>query len=513
MKKPISLSKSKLNSYHQCKKRLWLEVHRRDLLEETAEMKRIFEAGHRVGELARREHTDGILVAEGVPWAEAERQTQAALAVRPKRAVFEAAASHQSVYVRADLLIPIRGGLHMAEVKSSTSVKDYHFADTAVQTWALRNAGIPVKTVELRHINREFVYRGNDDYRGLFAAGDVQEEVEKLQREVPKWINDARGILGRGEPGVGMGEQCRKPYPCPFKEHCESLVEPGPKYPVTLLHGKGAKQLVADLAADGFSDLRKVPASRIGEDKKLRRIHWAVKTGKASLAPEATDVIAEWPYPRYYLDFETINFSVPRWAGTRPYEQVPFQWSCHIDRGNSAGLDHIPFLDLSGNDASRACAESLVKTLGTRGAVIAYNAAFEKDVIARLAGRFPDLARRILAINERVVDLLAVVRAHYYHRDLQGSFSMKAVLPTVAPDMDYSKLDEVQDGGGAQLAYLEAIHPETGEARRDELATRLLAYCERDTLAMIKVEEALARRAPSRAAVTRSYRSVYLDQD
>jgi hypothetical protein len=492
MKKTISLSKSKLTSYHQCKKRLWLEVHRRELLEESAGTNRLFEIGHQVGALARREHADGILVAEGVKWPEAERQTQAALTAEPRRPVFEAAASHQNVYVRADLLIPVDGGFHMAEVKSSTAVKDYQLADAAVQTWVLRAAGIPVKTVELRHINGGFVYTGNDDYRGLFARGEIQADVEKLQRDVPKWVEDATAILGRGEPSVAMGDHCQNPFPCPLRQHCESLVEPAPKYPVTLLNGKGAKRLVEELTEEGFVDLRKVPASRIGDDENLLRIHRAVKTGVACVDPAAGEAIAGWPYPRYYLDFETIDFTVPRWVGTHPYEQVPFQWSCHVDRGDGSGLDHVPFLDLSGGDPSRKCAEALVKALGNKGAVIAYNASFERRVIARLADRFPDLATRLLAINGRIVDLLPLVRAHYYHRDLNGSFSMKDVLPTVAPDLDYADLHEVHDGGDAQRAYLEAIDPDTTELRKDELATNLLAYCERDTLAMIRVEEALA---------------------
>ena len=494
--KSISLSKSKLTAYHQCRKRLWLEANRRDLLEVPAETQRVFATGHQVGALARREHDGGILVAADVPWSEAAKQTQAALAARPKRAVFEAAAAHDDVYVRADLLIPVGGGFHLAEVKSTGSVKDYHAADVAVQTWVLRGAGIPVKSVELRHIDPSFEYRGRDDYKGLFARGDVQAEVEKLQPEVPKWVDAAKAVLGGAEPDVPMGTQCAEPHPCPFAQHCASLVEPGPKYPITLLKGKTALQLAEELAQEGIVDLREVPVARLGDDEKFRRIHRATKTGKPFVDPAARDEIGAWPYPRYYLDFETIMFTVPRWPGTRPFQQVPFQWSCQIDRGDGTELDHVMFLDLSGNDPSRACAEKLVQTLGTRGAVIAYNASFEKGVIGQLAERFADFAKRLSAISERVVDLYPVVRRHYYHRDLQGSFSMKAVLPTVAPDMDYADLDEVQDGGSAQAAYLEAIHPETDEDRRDDLAAKLLVYCERDTLAMIKVEEALAGDAP-----------------
>ena len=492
--KPISLSKSKLNAYHQCKKRLWLEVHRRDLLEASAATSRIFAVGQQVGSLARAEHADGILVPNDLAWSEAEQQTQAALAAQPKRPVFEAAVSHAGVCVRSDLLIPRGSGFHLAEVKSTTSVKDYHLPDAAVQVWVLRSAGVPVKSVELRHINREFVYPGYGDYRRLFASGDIQDAVEKLQPDVPKWVEDARAILGRAEPDVAMGGYCDAPFECPFKVHCASVAGPRPRYPVTLLKGKNGKRLAEELAQEGIDDLRNVPVSRLGDDEKLHRIHAAVKSGQPFLDPAARRAIAAWPYPRYHLDFETINFAVPRWAGTQPYEQVPFQWSCHIDAGEGE-LEHVAFLDLSGGDPSRACAEALIKALGTRGAVIAYNAGFEKGVISRLAERFPDLREQLRAINARVVDLLPIVRKHYYHRDLFGSFSMKAVLPTVALKMDYAELDEVQDGEAAQMAYLEAIQLETAEARRQALRAKLLAYCERDTLAMIEVEKALARGA------------------
>ena len=313
--KTVSLSKSKLNAYHQCKKRLWLEVNRLDLLEVPAETQRVFATGHQVGALARREH-DGILVAEDVPWSEAAKQTQAALAERSKRAVFEAAVAHDDVYVRADLLIPVGGGFHLAEVKSTGSVKPYHAADVAVQTWVLRGAGIPVRSVELRHINTSFVYRGRDDYKGLFARVDVQAEVEKLQPEVPKWVDDAKAVLGGAEPDVPMGTQCAEPYPCPFKQYCASLVEPGPKYPITLLKGKKALQLAEELAEEGIFDLREVPDARLGDDEKFRRIHRATKTGKPFVDPAAREEIGAWPYPRYYLDFETIMSPSP--AGSAP---------------------------------------------------------------------------------------------------------------------------------------------------------------------------------------------------
>lgn len=156
-------------------------------------------------------------------------------------------------------------------------------------------------------------------------------------------------------------------------------------------------------------------------------------------------------WPRAFLDFETIALAVPRWIGTRPYQAVPFQFSCHFEQEDGT-LDHIGFLSLDGEDPRKACAEALVSALGDHhGAVVAYNASFERGCVQGLASAFPDLAQPLLAIRDRIVDLLPVTRDHYYHRNQRGSWSIKAVLPTVAPELAYDGL-LVADGIAAQLA-------------------------------------------------------------
>lgn len=485
------LSKSKLNAYRQCARRLWLEVHRKDLIEISPATQRKFDVGHRVGELARAEYPDGVLIGHDSALAAALSETRAALAASPRRPVFEATVRHADVLVRADLLVPTAGGFHMAEVKSSGEVKPYHVTDVAIQAWVFRGAGIPVRSVEVRHIDGGFVYPGGGDYRGLFARGDVEADVARLEPEVPKWVREAQAILNRPEPDLPMGAHCDDPFECPFKRHCARLAGPAPAFPVTLLPGAQGGRLAEELIAAGFADLRDVPAARIGEDAKLRRIHEATVSGRAYLSPAAREVLAGWGAPRRYLDFETIGFTVPRWAGTRPFQQVPFQWSCHAEDAGGR-LTHAEFLDLSGEDPSRACAESLVAALGQTGPIVAYSAAFESGVIQRLAERDPDLAPPLAAIRARLVDLLPVVRAHYYHRDMKGSYSIKDVLPTVAPELAHATLGEVQDGGGAQAAYVEAIAPETTDERRAELERSLREYCERDTLGMVRVARALS---------------------
>jgi hypothetical protein len=188
-----------------------------------------------------------------------------------------------------------------------------------------------------------------------------------------------------------------------------------------------------------------------------------------------------------------VQFAVPIWAGTRPYEQLPFQWSCHIERADGV-VDHREFLGTSGGDPMRAFAESLLHALRDQGPVLIYSA-FEKTILGGLQRRFPDLADALGAIIDRLVDLLRPMRWGYYHPDQYGSWSIKAVAPLIAPDVRYEDLDEVQDGGAAQTAYLELIDPGTSQERKDDLRRQLLDYCGLDTLALLRVVAELTGRS------------------
>lgn len=485
----LSLSKSKLTAYHQCHKRLWLELHRPELRVDSPSSQKAFAIGYSIGDLAQREHPEGILIGPANPgdpidWPKVFADTKSALELTPRRPIFEATCRHDGVLVRADLLIPDGDGWHMAEVKSSASVKPYHINDVAVQTWVMREEGVDIRTVELRHVDNKFVYPGGDRYEGLFYAGDVQDEVEALQSEVPRWVADAKAVAASNEPMVPMGAQCNKPFACPFMGYCEGLAGPGPEYPVTILPGNKGKSLARRLAEEGFADLRHVPAGRI-TDGWLSTIHAVTCSGEPHLDAEgARRTLEALPYPRFFFDFETISFAVPIWAGTRPYEKLPFQWSCHVER-SPGKFEHAEFLDLSGNDPLRACAEGLLSALETEGPVFAYHASFERGVLRSLADHFPDLQQALRAAHDRFFDLEDVVRDYYYHPEMRGSCSIKQVLPTVAPDLDYAKLEEVQDGTGAQEAYIAAIDPKTAAERREELRQRLLTYCGLDTWAMV----------------------------
>ena len=374
----------------------------------------------------------------------------------------------------------------LTEVKSSTSVKPYHVEDCAVQAWVLKQNNIRLASIELAHVDTSFVYQGDGNYHGLLQSVRLDAEISGLLDHVPQWVSGARATLAGNEPRIEPGPQCGDPFECPFNDYCMKDMEipEEPEYPLDVLSGMSATKKT-ELRNLGYEDARHVPAEYLSEKQAM--IQRASKSGKIKFDTlAARQEMAALAYPRYYLDFETIAFTVPRWEGTSPFDpQVPFQWSCHIEHAPGL-LRHEMFLDVGGNDPRRACAESLIKVLAKKGPVLVYYAAFEKGRIAELAERFPDLASALLGINERVVDLLPMARKHYYHPAMKGSWSLKAVLPTIASDLRYDEL-EVGNGGEAQNAYSEIVHPVTTEKRKLQLTEGLREYCKLDTLALVRM--------------------------
>ena len=473
------LSKTRISEWLQCPKRLWLKANRPEeaVLEESQQVR--MDAGNTVGDIARSFYENGILIEEPDSLREISA-TKAALTKR--KPIFEATFLHKSVLIRADLLIPARGGYRMVEVKSGAEVKPYYLDDAAIQSWVAKKDAIPLRKVEIAYIDTSFVYDGDGDYSGLLKYEDVTEQIAPKERHVPKWIAGAQATLAGDMPERTTGKHCKEPFGCPFKTFCEKLERKPAKYPVEILPRDNG--LAAQLRADGYADLRRVPAKRI-TSKSHQRVWRITKSGQPELLPGAREAIQSLPFPRYYLDFETISLAVPAWRNTRPYAMVPFQWSCHIESSDRS-MKHAGFLSDGRADPRREFAVSLIKVLRKRGAVIVYNASFEGARIKDLANDFPDLAPELLAIVDRVFDLLPLTRDNYYHPDMKGSWSIKAVLPTVAPELAYDKLS-VANGAMAQDAFAKLMNPQTTPAIRKQQYEALLEYCERDTLAMVKI--------------------------
>lgn len=505
------LSKSRLVHALQCDRRLWLAVHRPELAVIDAATQAVFDSGNRVGELAREvaagEWGQGELidVKEPLGWQGGWRRCREALEQarsRGNRAVlFEAPFIAPDFAVIADIVVcQPDGEIWLIEVKSSTKLDGKPYLDDATfQADAMARCGFRPDKVFVRLIDTSFVYPGGGDYRGLFRDEEVTAAVNERLPLVDGFVARSRAVAGGSEPQVRIGEHCSTPYDCPFRTHCDAwqaaIDGPPPEYPVDLLARRNVGRVSAlersQISQRGWVDVRGLPDGFLA-DPRTQDIARAIRTGQAWIAPGLRTALRSLPYPRFHFDFETINPAVPIWAGTRPYQQVPFQWSCHVEHADGR-LDHHDFLDASGADPRQECARQLADLMGgLGGCVLVYFQPFEEMRLRELARDLPHLATGIQRVIAKLRDLLPIVRAHYYHPDQQGSYSIKALLPTVVPELDYAGLEEVRDGGGAQRAYLELIDATTEEGRRASLRSNLRAYCERDTQAMVELVRRLS---------------------
>ncbi len=496
-----NLSKSKLIAFRQCPRRVWLEVHKPELRADSEPATQRMQAGNSLGALARRlydpEGKGVTLDAQKEGFGAALERSKALL--QSGAPIFEAGFAAGGGLAFADVMLPVgkRGKptWRMVEVKSATSVKNYHREDAAIQSFIAKQAGVELEAIAVARIDSDWVYPGGENYQGLLVEEDLTDEADALAGDVKQWIAAAQGIVGNAEPKVATGAQCSSPFDCGFIGHC-SAGEKQAEFPVSWLPRLQKKAVQDFIETKAITDLRDVPDEYLNDIQ--RRVKDQTLAGKpyfdrASAAVE----LAPYKLPAWFLDFETVQFTVPIWKGTRPYQQIPFQLSVH--RLSKAGtLEHRQFLDLSGDDPCEAFAEALIRECRGAGPVFVYNAGFESSRIKELAERFRRLAPELNAISDRIVDLLPIARRHYYHPDQHGSWSIKSVLPAVVPDLRYDALEGVNNGAMASSAYLEAIASDTAPDRRDEIHRHLTQYCQLDTYAMVRLWQNFAGRGDLR---------------
>jgi len=487
--KQYFLSKSKFIAGLQCPKRLWLKTHDPEVIEQKDLSTDLnIMSGNEIGEMARIQFPGEFIDYED-GLSSALEQTQRLVSDISVKTIHEATFKFDNVLVRVDLLERVGNKWNLTEVKGSTSVKPHHIPDAAIQAWVLTGAGLELNEVRLMHVNNQFIYQGDGNYQGLLISENITEQIAPWFSVINIKKQSMIEMLNEGMPEISMGDHCYDPYECEFCPFC--MPDDLPEYPVSIL--PNLREPLRSQLAEKYSDVREIPETELSNANHLRVLQ-ATRSGEEHLRPEELAPIKELGWPMYYLDFETIGLAVPRWKGTRPYMQVPFQWSCHIHHQDGR-LEHAEFLDTSGDDPRRTCAEGLINTITGDGVILAYNAGFEKRVIRELAGSFPDISDQLLALNKRFVDLLPITRAAYYHPSQKGSWSIKAVLPALVPDLDYSQLEGVHHGGEAQEAWMAAIGADM--ALKKEIDNQLLAYCKLDTLAMVKIVESLLRKDES----------------
>ena len=485
------LSKSRFQTGLQCPKALWLSIHSPGLADPVPESRQhIFDTGTSIGELARERFANGVLIAEDYTQSAAALETTRRLLADPPPALFEAAIEYGGVFVRPDVLVRVGEGLwDLYEVKSSTRLKPENVTDVAVQTWVLEGAGLSIRRAYLMHLDNSYVYPGGDyDLERLFSADDVTEQVRAWLPYVPERVAELREMLEGDMPAVAIGKHCTSPYDCSFFGHCHAFL---PERPVTQLPRLSADLLDA-LVADGLFAIADVPADYPGLTAAQRELCDLVRSGQPRFIGDLGASLAGLDHPLHFLDFETFMSALPLYPGSRTYQAIPFQWSDHVLDENGA-LVHREFLFTGREDPRPEFIESLIEATADARSIVVYSS-YENTRLAELARDFPDYAEQIATIQARLFDLLAVVRAHVRHPDCVGSASIKVVLPALLGDQTYKELT-IADGGAAALLYLRYQQGELDANAQAELLENLRAYCATDTLAMVRVLEALQERA------------------
>jgi predicted RecB family nuclease len=467
---------------------LYWQVHKPELAARPdAAAEAIIQQGREVGLLARQMFLGGVEIDGSCGLDEAIRATRELIANRDVPAIFEGVFEHGDVLVRVDILHRRRDGRwRLIEVKSTTDARDHHLEDVAIQYRVVSRSGVDVASACLAHVNRSFVFRGGsvDPWR-FFRILNVTRQVAKVQPKLIFQLRAAFTVLSMpAAPDVKPGSHCTVPVVCEFYDRCNTQRPDDHIGFIPRIHASAMEEL----GEMGIESIRDVP-----DDFELteiqRRAATCVQTGEPWYSPELRDVLNGLVYPLYFADFETVNPAIPRFPGMRPYDQLPFQWSVHLQREPGAEPQHFEFLATDTTDPRREFITSLCSVLGNCGSIVVYSS-FESQRLSDLAVWLPEHAERINAIQARLFDLLPVVREHVYHPAFAGSFSIKSVLPALVPEMTYDGM-QVANGQAAGVAWESLVRDSLDCGEREKIRTALLDYCGQDTLAMVRLLDAL----------------------
>jgi hypothetical protein len=480
------LTKSTFLRGLRCGKSLMLDALRGDLrdpLDEDARMRMLL--GQEVGQVARGRYPGGEIGRIPGQIAVSLQRTRDLIETETG-VIYEAAFQYDGVFILVDILVRGEAGWRLIEVKSTSGVEDHHLWDLAVQAYVLRGAGLTLEDACLLHINTEYVRQGELDLRALFSEASLLDEVQEAEAVVGQSVADSKLLLEGGEvPEIDIGTHCKDPDLCDFKGHCWAHI-PSPSVFDVYYIGKKA----FDLYDEGITRIEEIPESfSMGKRSSFHvRAH---KSGETIIKrDELRAFIDSLEYPLFHLDFETINPPIPPWDGLRPYNQLPFQYSLHVQRAPGAEPEHSGFLAEAGVDPRREFLESLLPATEGTGSIVVYYRSFEKGVLDSLGDQYPEYRDAIDDRIERLVDLRDPFgKQWYYAPAMGGSTSLKAVLPALVPDLSYEVL-EIQNGAQAMAIFL-ALADQKGSAAYDAQRDDLWEYCKLDTLAMVRIVDVL----------------------
>ena len=482
------LSKSKYCKAIQCKKILWLDRYKIEEKEETAR-KSVLENGTKVGMLAKGLFGKYEDVAYNENLSIMVERTKELLNYKPN-IITEASFEYNRNFCSVDILKNDKDGVEIYEVKSSTDIHDIYIDDIAYQYFILSKVGLTIKKANLVFINKEYIRHGELEIQKLFTIEDVTETIKEKQNEIEIMLKEIDEFMEQhgenNEPDMNLGMQCMKPYECSYWKYCtRDLPKPNVFDIANMRTDKKFERYNKGLIS--FEDLGHEEMN----SKYLEQIDFELHNLEPKINKEAIrELMNSLKYPLYFIDFETFQLAIPEYEGTKPYQQLPFQYSLHIMRKENGEIEHKEFLaQVEDKDFIRHFAESMIHDIPDNGSVIIYNNSFEPARINEMAKMYPDLAKELQRINSQIVDFLVPFRNRdYYMKEFQGSYSIKKVLPALYPndsELDYHQLPVVHNGEEASDTFLSL----RGKSKEEQEVLRkgLLEYCELDTYAMVKI--------------------------
>lgn len=484
-------SKSKFVMFYGCHKRLWLEKYKEEYKEEIQNEERLVN-GNLVGDLAMSLFGDYYLAETKENDLSKQASNTLEAIKRGEKVICEAAFILENHYCAVDILVCDGDGYSVYEVKSTTSIKPNYLYDLAYQYYVLVNLGYKINSLNLVHINSNYIFKAELDINKYFKINDLTKEVKEKYDDVCNLLEESDRILNdTNEPKSIMSSQCNAYNGCPFLAYCKKYNNIPDKNSVYDLYNNRSKSKQIKLNILSFEDLldNNIKLSEI----QARQIDFALNDRDMYINKEKIkEFLDSFEFPIYFFDFETYQDIIPKYDGTRPYQQIPFQYSLHI-LNSDGSLEHKEFLGDGIQNPIYDIVDNMINDLGDSGSIVAYNDSFEKSRIKELSEIDLKHKDKLDSFINRFVDLADVFQNGYcYNKEMGGSFSIKSVLPALFPNdpsLNYKNLEDVHKGDEASATYLALKDMELDEYNKKRRS--LLKYCELDTYAMVRIYQKL----------------------
>ncbi len=483
------LSKSSYLKGLQCKKQLYLYKHYYHLQDKPSELqKAIFERGTDVGKLAQNLFPGGIDVSpkSRFNYDESVAKTKELIS-EDEKILYEAAFQFDRVLIISDIIVNDGRNWKIYEVKSSTSITDVILDDAAIQYYVIKNLGIDISDFSIIYINNQYVREGELEINSLFSIDSVLDLIKNKEQPIHENVGNFKKLLSEKEiPEIPIGEHCSYPYSCSFKGYCWKHIPENSIFDIANMQLRKKFELYNN----GIIKIEDIPQDfPLSKNHKLQvdsHLSRASKIDKMAIK----DFLDTLNYPLSFMDFESFQPAVPLYDKSKPYQQIPFQYSLHYKESESSELKHSEFLAETGEDQRISFVKNLLSDTESTGDILVYNKSFEISRLNELARDFPKYKTKIEEIIPRIKDLmLPFQKKYYYAPDMKGSYSIKKVLPILVPELNYDNL-EIAEGQAASIAF-EKLQTEDDLINISEIRNNLLEYCKLDTLALVRILEVL----------------------